>query len=891
MTHIDPLRDLRRDLASILNPVRYLGGEYGQIVKDSADLTFALAFPDLYEIAMSNLAIKVIYDGLNRLPSVRCERVFAPAPDFESLLARKGLPLYTLESGIPVSEADIVGVSLGYEPGITGLLAILASGGVPIEAASRGEGDPIVIAGGCGVTNPAPFARFIDAFFIGESEAGLYELVEGLARMKRSGADRASLLAAIEAHPAVWTARKDHARIGPAPCARRAVWQGFGDPNHQAVCFPVPNMRIVQDHGIVEIMRGCPNGCRFCHAGVYYRPQRMKGFERIDADVDFLVNSGGYREISLMSLSSGDYEGIGAVLDALTAKYGPRNVSFQLPSLKVNSFTLPLLERMAEVRKSGLTFAIETPVDAWQLALNKEVYRDRIISIMNEAKRNGWSKAKFYFMIGLPVERGGKREEEEIVDFLIDIQERTRMQCTANVGTFIPKPHTPYQWSRQLSMEEADRKLKYVHDALPRGRFKVSTHRPFNSFLEAMITRGDERVGAIIQEAFARGARLDAWEDWAKPEVWKAVIAEAPWKVEEETIRARAFDEKLPWDGVSLGVSKAWLRREMERSEAQELTPRCETSCAEPCGVCGSKASVAKIPEEQIAAAAAVPLAAATAQLVQPTAAQPEQPAIAQPSVNGESARAKKEIQWRAFVSFSKRGAAAFIPHLSLLETWHKAFQRSGLPVAYTEGFNPLPRFEIAQSLSLGIFSEDEIASFLLTEEVDEQAILGRLAESLPRGLAIKRAIVHPISPMTKRQPLSKFLWGSAYRYAFYDKAEYAAVTGDARFREFLEEHRGEGLSVIRKAEKTAVSGTSPNGGNSDEISLGVTVPFALDRPIRDLIAEIAGRTVYEVVEIKKEESYAAGKDGKPRAFFDELREAAELNRTLLAMDNRTAMR
>ena len=218
-----------------------------------------------------------------------------------------------------------------------------------------------------------------------------------------------------------------------------------------------------------------------------------------------------------------------------------------------------------------MTLAIETPVDGWQRSLNKEVYRDRILDILTEAKRRGWNKVKFYFMIGLPVESEGSREEEEIVRFLLDIQERTRMQCNANIGTFIPKPHTPYQWARQLSSEEADRKLSYIHGALPKGRFKVSTHRPFNSFLEAMITRGDERVGDLAIEAYRRGCRLDAWEDWAKPEVWKEVIAGASWDVEAETIRERSRDEVLPWDGVSVGVSKSWLWREKERSDAQTL--------------------------------------------------------------------------------------------------------------------------------------------------------------------------------------------------------------------------------------------------------------------------------------------------------------------------------
>ncbi len=842
MRHIDAASELCRELGSVLNPVRYLGGEYGQIIKESADLTFALSFPDLYEIAMSNLAIKILYDGLNRIPTVRCERVFAPAPDFEELLKRKKIPLYTLESGIPVNETDILGFSIGYEPGITGVLAILDTGCVPLHCIDRTESDPIVIAGGCGITNPAPFAQFIDAFFIGEAEAGLFQLVADLAALKRSGSSRRDLLAHITAHPAVWTAAKDMGRIDGFSCAHRAVYDNFGNSTDRAVCFPVPHMRIVQDHGVVEIMRGCPNGCRFCHAGMYYRPQRMMGIERILSDVDYLVHRGGYREVSLMSLSSGDYVGIDNLLSELTARYAHKNVSFQLPSLKVNSFTLPLLEKMAEIRKSGLTFAVETPVDAWQLALNKEVYRDKMVDIMLEAKRRGWSKAKFYFMIGLPVEKGGQREEQEIVNFLLDIQDRTRIQCTANIGIFIPKPHTPYQWSKQLNMIEADRKLGFIRRSLPPGKFKVSTPWSFNSFTEAMMSRGDKRVGDIILEAYKRGCRLDAWNDWAKPEIWRAVISEASWNVEAETTRERALDEVLPWDGVNLGVTKDFLKREKARSDREELTQACALDCVESCGVCGDKTFV-KVEEPE--AKPAVELALSEI-----------------PAHRGEAS-------YRVVVSFTKKKEAAFIPHLSLVEIWHKAFQRSGLPVIFTEGFNPLPRFEIAQSLSLGVSSDEEIASFLFDCEMEATEIMSVMNDSLPENLRIMRAYVYPLTKIIRREALTKFLWGNTYAYTFYEKKVMDTVFGDVRFADFIVANPGSLVSISA----------------SNDTTVKVRLPFHSDRPFRKLIAEIALVPIHEVIKIHKTASLAFNpvSKGDPIDFFEAFIPVAEMNRKLIA--------
>lgn len=828
MNTVKPLDDLGGRLVSVQNPARYLGGEYGQIVKESGDLLFALAFPDLYEIAMSNLAVKILYDGLNRIRTIRCERVFAPAPDFEQLLESVSVPLYTLETGTPLHTADIIGFSIGYEPGITGVLSILESGGVPLESGNRGEGDPIVIAGGCGVTNPAPFSRFFDAIFIGEAEAGFFDLMAALAERKKEGARRSDLVSILESHPAVWTARKQDDTDGI--CARRAVFGGFGSPDtdgpDRQVCFPVPNIRIVQDHGAVEIMRGCPNGCRFCHAGMYYRPQRIKDPARIINDIDYLVNRGGYREISLLSLSSGDYEGIDHLLDILIERYAGRNISFQLPSLKVNTFTLPILEKLAQVRKSGLTFAVETPVDSWQRSINKDVFRQRILGILHEAKKRGWSKAKFYFMIGLPVDETEISEEDAIIEFLLDIQAQTRIQCNVNVGTFIPKPHTPYQWERQLSMDESKAKLDKLYHNLPRGKFKVSTHKPFSSFLEAVISRGDERVGELILEAYHRGCRLDAWEDWARPEVWQEVLTSASWDVEQETIRERSIEEKLPWDGVSLGPTKTFLKKEREKSIAGIVTDPCEENCRMPCGVCNRDIKVKKATEQQ------------TAIVSQPATA----PVI------------REGPRYRVLVSFSKKDAARYIPHLGLLEIWNKAFARSGLPVVYTEGFNPLPRFELAQSMSLGIASEDEVATFMLFDKPENNESLRMLLNSsLPESIQINRLCWYELSTKVKRQSLSVFLWGNRFVYDFRERGMIESIMKDSRIQEYLAAHSD--MSIEYDRESTSIQ---------------ARIPFRADRPFRELLSQVSGIPVYELATITKIAALATHPEtGSIGSFFD----------------------
>lgn len=835
MKLINPLVEIAQELCSVQNPSRYLGNEVGIIKKPHATnddkFNFAIAFPDLYEIAMCNQAVKIIYNGLNKIDTVRCERVFAPAPDFESLIKAKHIPLYTLETGMALSDVDMIGFSIGYELGITSVLSMLDCGGVPLLRKERGENDPIVFAGGCGVTNPAPFSDFFDAFFIGEAEDGLFSLVAEMAEMKRNGATRTELLSHFAQHPSVWThdmsMEKTHHVI-----AKRAVQADFGQVKAVESFYPLASVKPVQDHGTVEIMRGCPNGCRFCHAGVYYRPQRMKKAQYIFEEVDKLVRKAGYRQISLMSLSSADYAGIGELLTALNTRYNGENVSFQLPSLKVNSMSLPMLEKLSEVRKGGLTFAVETPDEAWQLSLNKEVYAQHLIDIILEAKKKGWKSAKFYFMIGLPVgnyfiEDGnegekyvaGKEgsEEKAIVDFLLDLQAKTQIQCNVNVGSFIPKPHTAYQWIRQISPEVSTAKMNYIRASLPRGKFKVGTHNENVAYLEGLVSRCDERAGELILKAYKQGVRLDAWEDHLRENmpIWRKVFSEASWDVRGEILRARGFDEKLPWDNVTLGVAKSFYKREWERSVAAVLTHKCSVNCEEKCGVCSAKRSVQDvsplIPE------------------IQNVLAESLKNRPRQPRLQGDNI----PILWRCIFTFEKKDSSEFISHLMQVEIMQRAFLCASLPVLYTMGFNPIPRLEFASTLSLGLRSLDEIASCVLCEEMSEAEFVEKMNAVLPENMQVKDCYILKVTNQRKRESLASSLWGNVYEYTFAPSFDVLSFEKSDAFAAFAQ---SDGFKY------------EDLGGQKRKI----TLPFKLDRPFRNAIEEAGGEKAYRLCAITK---------------------------------------
>lgn len=595
-------------LAKVQKPARYIGGEWNSVVKDhgTVSVSVALAFPDVYEVAMSHLGLKILYHVINERKTAVAERVYAPWPDMEAVMREADIPLFSLETKTPIREFDIFGFTLQYEMCCTNLLNMLDMAGVPIWSAERTEVDPLVIAGGPCVYNPEPLAPFIDVFFIGESEESVVELVEVYEEWKTAGkpGGRQEILrrmAQIAGNyvPAFYQDAYDESGhfqsltptdpVAPAVITKRVV------ADVEALPVPLkpilPHIESVHDRAVLELFRGCTRGCRFCQAGMIYRPVREKTPETLVAIADQLIDNSGYDEISLMSLSSADYSQLPELVDQLMERFAKQRVSVSLPSLRIDSFSIDIAKKVQQVRKSGLTFAPEAGSQRMRDVINKGVSEEDLVHACTNAFQSGWNTVKLYFMMGLPTEtdedlKGIADLGYVVSDLYRDLTGKVGCRVTISVSSFVPKPFTPFQWMAQAPVEEIERRQKYLKGQIRNKHISYHYHDAKTSFWEAVLARGDRRVAKAIYEAWRMGGRYDGWTEFFDDERWHAACEKAGIDPAYYASRERSVTEPLPWDHIDCGATKDYLALEWERAKGVRLTRDCRREPCCGCGVC-----------------------------------------------------------------------------------------------------------------------------------------------------------------------------------------------------------------------------------------------------------------------------------------------------------------
>jgi radical SAM family uncharacterized protein/radical SAM-linked protein len=724
---IKTIKDL---LPYVQNPSRYLGTEVNRIVKapESVKMKIALAFPDLYDIGTSHFGIQILYHLLNRQEDILAERIFAPASDMEALLRRHDIALPSLESMRAMGAFDLVGFSLLYELNFTNVLNMLHLGGIPLKWEDRDDRHPVIIAGGPSVCNPEPMADFFDAMVFGDGESVVLEMASAWIKWKeQGGGEKAPLLEAWSMLEGVYIPRFFKAEYDAngfqhltptgqgSPTVTRAIvsqLEGASFPNRPIIPFGKP----IHDRLRMEVARGCTRGCRYCQAGMIYRPVRERSPRSIMELIEDALENTGYEDLSLLSLSTGDYACLPQLMEQLMQRCSAERVAVSLPSLRAGSLSPRLMALIRSVRKTGFTVAPEAGSQRLRDVINKNITDEDIETTVESAFELGWTVIKLYFMIGLPTETD--EDLDAIVDMVrrlkqIKCRQRRKPKINVSVTTFVPKPHTPFQWAPQISLEASQRKIRYLKERLQMPGVQVKWQKPEMSVLEGLLARGDRRLGALIQRAVQNGCTFDGWNDQFDFGRWKAAMAQCDLDMDFFTTRARNLEEPLPWQHMDARVDAAFLRSQWQAAHQSESDAErvkdCRSGTCHGCGVCDFDS-------------------------IAPSVHKTYQPHDAdQPDPGSEDA---DHYIWLA-LTYTKMGDARFFGHLELSHIFSRAIRRAKIQVQYSKGFHPMPKLSFDDPLPLGIESRAENLRIQVATRHGCKAVVEALNRRLPDGVRI----------------------------------------------------------------------------------------------------------------------------------------------------------
>jgi len=723
-----PKKSVQDLLPFVEQPSQYLGNEINSVHKDhrAIALKVALAFPDLYQIGTSHFGMQILYHILNATPEICAERVFAPDSDMEAQLRNAGIPLGTLESRTPLANMDIIGFSLLYELNYTNMLAMLDLGGIPFYTRERDESHPFVIAGGPCMCNPEPVADFFDAVVIGDGEQVVQDMAAAWLEWKQAGTrDKQSLLKTWDGLAGVYIPTFYQAvyddngfqTLKPARTTETAIPRAVVS-NLDLTPFPtsplVPYGRPVHDRLRLELSRGCTRGCRFCQAGMIYRPVRERSARTLAELSRESLKMTGYEDLSLLSLSTGDYSHITELMEYLMATCENQHIAISLPSLRAGTLTPELMQQIKKVRKTGFTIAPEAGSQRLRDVINKNISQEDIQNTVADAFSLGWKLVKLYFMTGLPTET--PEDLDELIRLVKSLRhsreaKARRRNLNVSVGTFTPKPHTPFQWSPQISLEASRENLNRLRSALKLPGIQFKWQNPEISLLEGLWSRGDRKLSRLLVNAYRRGCRFDGWGDRLRLDIWQAAIDESNIDVEFYTRRQRSLDEPLPWDVIDIGVDKTYLQTEWQQALGGQTSTDCRLGDCNNCGVCDF---------ESLEPLLSIDIS--------------EQRESTPPKDRPEDDERFRAVQ----IQFSKTGDARFLGHLEMASIFARALKRADVSVKFTRGHHPKAKLSFQDTLPLGMESLEEFLKVSILKAEDVQVLVHRLNQELPRGLRVR---------------------------------------------------------------------------------------------------------------------------------------------------------